>query len=68
MTPSEKAALLARINKAQSVGATILSQMSAAKRLVEGIPAVEREPDKAAPAPRGLAVDPYGHGTYGGAP
>lgn len=41
MTPAEKAALLARITRAQSVGATILSNMTAAKKMVEAVEAVD---------------------------
>lgn len=37
MDAAEKADLLARITKAQSVGATILSNMTAAKKLAQGI-------------------------------
>lgn len=46
-TAEEKADLLARITKAQSVGATILSNMTAAKKVAEGIvtDAVEPPPD-----------------------
>lgn len=38
MTATDKADLLDRITKAQSVGATILSNMTAAKRLAQTIP------------------------------
>jgi hypothetical protein len=38
VTRSEKDDLLARIAKAQSVGATILSNMTAAKKIAEALP------------------------------
>lgn len=41
MTAADKADLLARIVKAQSVGATILSNMTQAKKLAELIPTEE---------------------------
>lgn len=38
VTQSQKDDLLARIVKAQSVGATILSNMTAAKKIAEALP------------------------------
>lgn len=58
MTPAEQADLLARLTRMASVGATILSNATQARKIVE------RQQVDTPPAPYGTGA--YGEGPYGG--
>jgi len=63
MDQATKDALLERLTKMASVGATILSNASAAKRLIESIQALDA--DAPQPDPVGFGRDAFGTDAFG---